>query len=66
LREGLPILADFAGGPETMMTKFNGLWACAGFWSAIFAAGIGPNAVQAADLAEPQAREIVGQDATSA
>jgi hypothetical protein len=63
LREGRPSLADFAGDPETMMTKFNGHWACAWFWSAPLAAGIGPNAVQAADLAEPLAREIVRQDA---
>jgi hypothetical protein len=49
-----------------MMTKFNGLWVCAWFWSAPLAAGIGPSATPAADLAEPLAREIVRQDATSA
>jgi hypothetical protein len=33
-RDGQPSLADLAGNPETMMTKFNGLWASAWFWSA--------------------------------
>ena len=49
-----------------MTKKFNGLWVCAWFWSATRAAAIGPNAVHAADLAEPPAREIVRQDASSA
>jgi hypothetical protein len=65
LREGRPSLADLTGYPETLATKFNGLWACTWFGALHSRRELAPTP-SAADFAGPLAREIVRQDATSA
>ena len=60
LREGRPSLADLTGCPETLATKFKGLWACAWFGALHSRRELAPTP-SAADFAGPLAREIVRQ-----
>jgi hypothetical protein len=60
---GQPSWADFAGYNDDEIKRTLAMRVVL---ELTLAAGIGPNPVHAADLAEPLAREIVRQDATSA